>query len=81
MFVALPMLLALISPTISLTSHKLCKSEDAAKEGARPCDIVVKFVSYRKRAQFYKASVDMKNKGYKGLHINRHLTKVRAKLL
>ena len=62
-------------------SHRLGKLPDDAEENARPRDIVVKFVSYRKRAQLYKARVKTKNNGYKGVYMNEHLTKVRAKIL
>lgn len=62
-------------------SHRLGKPATAAAPRARPRDIVVKFISYRTRAKFYKARVLTKTKGYKGVYINEHLTKSRSKLL
>ena len=44
-------------------------------------DIIVKFVSYRMRAKFYKARVLSKNRGYKGVFINEDLTKSRSLLM
>lgn len=62
-------------------SHRLGKPMSAATNQTKPRDIVVKFVSYRTRAQFYKARVQTKTKGYKGIFVNEHLTKARATLL
>ena len=46
-----------------------------------PRDIIVKFVSYRMRAKFYKARVLIsKNRGYKGVFINEDLTKSKVYL-
>ena len=61
-------------------SHRIGKPV-SIEDGRKPRDIIVKFVSYRKRAQFYKARVLTKSRGYRGVFINEHLTKARAKLL
>lgn len=62
-------------------SHRLGKLPSVAEHRAKPRDIIVKFVSYRTRANFYKARVLTKSRGYKGVFINEHLTKSRGKLL
>ena len=62
-------------------SHRLGRPGNATGDTPRPRDIVVKFVSYRSRAKFYKARVLTKNRGYRGVFINEHLTRSRGKLL
>lgn len=62
-------------------SHRLGKSPSSVEGRERPRDIIVKFMSYRVRAKFYKARVQTKSRGYKGVFINEHLTKARSKLL
>lgn len=47
----------------------------------RPRDIIVKFISYRSRAKFYKNRVLTKGRGHRGVFINEHLTKSRGRLL
>ena len=60
-------------------SHRLGKPRTAPEQ--KPRDIIVKFVSYRKRALFYKARILTKSRGYRGVYINEHLTKARGNLL
>lgn len=60
-------------------SHRLGKPRTAPDQ--KPRDIIVKFVSYRKRALFYKARILTKSRGYRGVYVNEHLTKIRGKLL
>ena len=62
-------------------SHRLGKPYTGADQRAKPRDIIVKFISYRKRASFYKARILTKSRGFQGVFINEHLTKTRAKLL
>lgn len=62
-------------------SHRLGRPSSAADQTGKPRDIVVKFVSYRARAKFYKARVLTKSKGYRGVFINEHLTRSRGALL
>ena len=62
-------------------SHRLGRPSSAAEQSGRPRDIIVKFVSYRARAKFYKARVLTKSKGYRGVFINEHLTRSRGALL
>ena len=62
-------------------SHRLGKPHTGADQRAKPRDIIVKFISYRKRASFYKARILTKSRGFQGVFINEHLTKTRAKLL
>ena len=62
-------------------SHRLGRSSSAADERGKPRDIIVKFVSYRARANFYKARVLTKSKGYRGVFINEHLTRSRGSVL
>lgn len=62
-------------------SHRLGRPSSAAEQRSRPRDIIVKFVSYRARAKFYKARVLTKSKGYRGVFINEHLTRSRGTLL
>ena len=62
-------------------SHRLGKPRTGADQQAKPRDIIVKFISYRKRASFYKARILTKSRGFQGVFINEHLTKARAKLL
>lgn len=45
-------------------SHRLGKLRNAPDQ--KPRDIIVKFVSYRKRALFYKARILTKSRGYRG---------------
>ena len=60
-------------------SHRLGKPRTASEQ--KPRDIIVKFVSYRKRALFYKARILTKSRGYRGVYINEHLTMARGNLL
>lgn len=60
-------------------SHRLGKPRTGPEQ--KPRDIIVKFVSYRKRASFYKARILTKSRGYRGVYINEHLTKTRGNLL
>lgn len=62
-------------------SHRLGRPSSAADPRGKPRDIIVKFVSYRARAKFYKARVLTKSKGYRGVFINEHLTRSRGSLL
>ena len=57
-------------------SHGL--GEPRTAQDQKLCDIIVKFVSYRKRAQFYKARIVTKSRGYRGVYVNEHLTKTRS---
>jgi len=48
----------------------------------RPSDIIVKFVSYRSRAAFFKGKSFLKmTEAYKRVYINEDLTRFRADLL
>ncbi|MEW8548017.1 MAG: hypothetical protein AB2693_31320 [Candidatus Thiodiazotropha sp.] len=60
-------------------SHRLGKPRTAPDQ--KPRDIIVKFVSYRKRSLFYKARILTKSRGYRGVYINEHLTRTRSTLL
>ena len=62
-------------------SHRLGKSESGDNARPRPWDIVVKFATYRTRARFYKARVLTKDRGYRGVFVNEHLTKTRNNIL
>lgn len=62
-------------------SHRLGKPATEDEPRTKPRDIVVKFVSYRTRAQFYKARVLTKSRGYRGVFVNEHLTKTRGFLM
>lgn len=54
----------------------------ASNTKTRPADIIVKFVSYRSRAAFFKGKTELKsNPTYKGVSINDDLTRPRAELL
>lgn len=49
---------------------------------SRPCDIIVKFVSYRTRAEFMNNRFRLKNNSsYKSTYINKDLTRQRVELL
>lgn len=60
-------------------SHRLGRPTNGASP--RPRDIIVKFISYRSRAKFYKNRVLTKGRGHRGVFINEHLTKSRGRLL
>lgn len=60
-------------------SHRLGRPTNGVSP--RPRDIIVKFVSYRSRAKFYKNRVLTKGRGHRGVFINEHLTKSRGRLL
>ena len=47
----------------------------------KPCDIIVKFATYRSRQKLYKNRVQLKDKGYRGVFLNEDLTKFRLDLL
>ena len=61
-------------------SHRLGKPDSQHNVNQKPRDIVVKFATYRSRAKFYKARVLTKDRGYKGVYINEHLTRRRNNL-
>lgn len=60
-------------------SHRLGKLQP--ENAAKPRDIVVKFATYRMRAKFYKARVLTKDRGFRGVFVNEHLTRTRSKIL
>ena len=60
-------------------SHRVGKPVTGFRN--KPRDIIVKFVSYRMRAKFYKARVLRNTRGYKGVFINEDLTKSRSLLM
>ena len=55
-------------------SHRLGKPESEGIARPRPRDIVFK-ATYRARARFYKAKVLTKDRGYRSVFVNKHLTK------
>ena len=65
-------------------SHRLGnpKSQESSDvTPTRPCDIIVKFSTYRARQKFYKARALTKQRNYKGIFINEDLTKNRSLFL
>lgn len=59
-------------------SHRLGRLQE---DTTKPRDIIVKFATYRMRAKFYKARVLTKDRGFRGVFVNEHLTKPRSKIL
>ena len=64
-------------------SHRVGKPDEPIDPATtpKPRPIIVKFISYRYRQQFYRARYDLKNKGHKGVFVNEDLTKYRNNLL
>lgn len=62
-------------------THRLGKPSTEAAPRTKPRNIVVKFATYNMRRAFYKAKSLTKDRGYRGVFINEHLTKSRSKLL
>ena len=56
-------------------SHRLSKPHTGADQRAKPRDIIVKFISYRKRASFYKACILTKSRGFQCVFVNERLTR------
>ena len=65
-------------------SHRLRsrRHQTTSNTMTRPSDIIVKFVSYRSRAAFFKGKSFLKmTEAYKRVYINEDLTRFRADLL
>ncbi|MEW8546921.1 MAG: hypothetical protein AB2693_25685 [Candidatus Thiodiazotropha sp.] len=70
-----------LSPQDIDRSHRLGRPESGDIGTRKPRDIIVKFTTYRMRAKFYKARVLTKSRGFKGVFVNEHLTKLRGRLM
>ena len=71
-----------LSPKDIDRSHRLPTRQAATGSNPRPAVIIVKFLSYRSRTSVLSAKSRLKdNNTYKGVYINKDLTRYRAGLL
>lgn len=61
-------------------AHRLPKPKQNSAGQSKPRDIVVKLTSYRSRQKFLSKKSLLKDKGYRGVFINEHLTATRDQL-
>lgn len=62
-------------------THRLCRPSTRDSPRNKPRAIIIKFATYRARQKLYKARTLTKDRNYRGVFINEHLTKARSELL
>ena len=67
---------------VPMTIDDIDRSHRTGKQRpSKPCDILVKFATYRARNRLYKARSSAKDKGYMDIYVNEDLTYERSRIL